>query len=54
MAKTSPERLAAALKANLQRRKQAAISTASAGPAKDPEKSKEKHALPAQRRAKGT
>jgi hypothetical protein len=54
MAKTPPERLAAALKANLQRRKQAAMSTIPAGPAKDPEKSKEKRADQAPRSSKGT
>ena len=54
MAKTPPERLAAALKANLQRRKQAAISITDPAPAKDPEILKEKPADRPLRPAKGT
>jgi hypothetical protein len=41
MAKTPPERLAAALKANLKRRKQSPPSDHGPDPAKDPEKLKE-------------
>jgi hypothetical protein len=41
MAKTPPERLAAALKANLKRRKPVPPSTPGHEPVKDPEKPKE-------------
>ena len=42
MAKTPPEKLAAALRANLKRRKQALPSETAASRAKDPENIKEK------------
>ena len=54
MAKTPPDRLAAALKANLLRRKQAVISTTEPAPAKDPEILKEKPADRPRRPLKGT
>ena len=41
MAKTPPEKLAAALRANLQRRKEPAAVTTTPDPAKDPENLKE-------------
>jgi hypothetical protein len=52
MAKLPPERLAKALRANLKRRKQAAVAEAPPGSAKDPEKPKENPAstIPAPRR----
>ena len=54
MVKLPPERLAAALKANLKRRKQLAGSVSCPDPAKDPEEYKENPSEGAPRPPKGT
>ena len=54
MTKTPPEKLAAALRANLKRRKQMAPPAQLPDPSKDPEKTKEKAQNPAAHPSKGT
>jgi hypothetical protein len=54
MAKTPPEKLAAALRANLKRRKQIAPPASPQSAPKDPGKTKEKAQNPAARPSKGT
>jgi hypothetical protein len=54
MPKTPPEKLAAALRANLKRRKQMIPPAPPPDPSKDPEKTKEKAQNPAARSIKGT